>query len=198
MAAEPMAQWPLWAWSRGEEDVMESLAFPAVATLIVLLIPGIVGAYIGVGDRSTTRVRALGASALLLLAGGGGIIHLLTDQPAGGSGADALSFLALWLGVVMGALVAAIGCGAGLAHAVTARHWVWLGIQVIGSVLPMALAGAVLTGHVGPHAIGADITPLAPALLEMLFLVALAPLVTLAYGFWAARQRWLRTQMALF
>ncbi|MBF6592537.1 MAG: hypothetical protein IVW57_18655 [Ktedonobacterales bacterium] len=159
-----------------------------IGTAIALLAPAVVGVHTGSGGaRAATRVRALGASALLLLLAG--MITLAIATIAGGQGAVLLTYLALWLGVIPGVLLAAMSCAAGLAHAARGHHRWWRRILLAGSLVPLLLS-ALLIGVALVSLDGA--TTVVPAgevaaLFVALVLAALSPLAALAYGLWAVQ-----------
>ncbi len=167
---------------------MGSPALEAVVAAIVLLFPAVGGIYLGASERTAAKVRALSASAfLLMLAGCGGVAVVATRTP-GGAPTVVFGFLALWLGVALGTVVAIVACTAGIAHALTQRHWQWVTMLGIGALLPLIVAALMLAQALGSQRTLAPIRmpSAAAALVSALLLVALAPLVTLIYGLWAA------------
>jgi hypothetical protein len=165
---------------------MGGLGMQLILTIIVLLALALGGKAAGQGERAAMRVRALAGSALVLTVAGYAVLFLAGRLKDGGF-ASGLSFLALSGGVVLGALVAVMACAAGLTYAARERHWRWLGVLLVGALVPLLL-GVVLVS-VSRAALAQD--PLATQgeaalLLVALALAALAPLAPLVYGAWAA------------
>jgi hypothetical protein len=154
------------------------------ATAAMLLIPSIGGIYVGTGSRAAVRVRALSASAFLLVLAGTAGVAVVTTLTPGGRLTVLLGFLALWLGVVLGALLALLACVAAVVYAVRRRDLAWCGMLLVGALLPVLAAALLATQELAPRR-GITFVRLPagpPALAAILLLVALGPLVTMIYG----------------
>jgi hypothetical protein len=163
---------------------MASPTLEYTATAAVLLIPAVGGVYVGMGGSAAVRVRALSASAFLLMLAGTAGVAVVTTQTPGGRLTVLLGFLALWLGLTLGVLLAVLACVAALVHAVRRRDLAWCVMLFIGALLPVVTATLLVTQEIAPrHGITFVRLPAGPpTLAAVLLLVALGPLVTMIYG----------------
>ena len=170
---------------------MESAIVEALLAAGVFLVPAMGGIYIGMGERAPARVRALSASAFLLIVAGCVGVGVVATRTPGGAPTVLFGFLALWVGVVLGSLLAVVAAVAGAAHALNQRHWSWFSMLAVGALLPLVLAALLLGQELDPRhgLVLVRWSSASAALVSALLLVALAPLVTLIYGLWIADER---------
>jgi hypothetical protein len=164
-----------------------------IGAALVLLLPAVVGVFVGRSQRAAPYVRALGASALLLTISGYVGLALLLTRAVGAPAV--LSYLALWLGITLGALTTVVGCAAGLIHAMRLQQMGWFRALLLGSLLPLVLAAALVGAELATLSRQSPDVPTSAALvlLVAMALAGIAPFTTLAYGVRAAQVEWRRS-----